>query len=81
MPPSVFSIGVGGCFGMIPGVLLRVTRSCTLGVARMLARQYLNGKHKADRNTENTTPKQFHVVEEPIFKMEHVEQGNPRTSF
>ena len=37
LPPSVFSIGVGGCFGMIPGVLLRVTQAYTLGVARMLA--------------------------------------------
>ena len=38
MQPSVFDIGVGGCFGMIPGLLLRVTRACTLGVACMLAR-------------------------------------------
>ena len=33
-PPSVFIIGVS----IIPGVLFRVTRTCTLGVARMLAR-------------------------------------------
>ena len=38
MPPSVFTIVVGVCFGMTPGVLLRVMRACTLGVARMLAR-------------------------------------------
>ena len=37
LTPSVFSIGVGGWVGMIPGVLLRVTRACTLCVARMLA--------------------------------------------
>ena len=37
-PPYVFTIVVGVCFGMTPGVLLRVTRACTLGVARMLAR-------------------------------------------
>ena len=34
MPLSVFIIGVG----IIPVVLFRVTRACTLGVARMLAR-------------------------------------------
>ena len=38
MPLSVFASGVGGWVGMIHGVLLRVTRSCTLGVARMLER-------------------------------------------
>ena len=37
-PPYVFTIVVGVCFDMIPGVLLRVMRACTLGVARMLAR-------------------------------------------
>ena len=36
LQPYVFDIGVGGCFGMIPGVLLPVTRACTLGVARIL---------------------------------------------
>ena len=38
LPLSVFAIGVGGCFGMIPGVLLHIMRACTLGVARMLMR-------------------------------------------
>ena len=38
LPPSVFAIDVGGWVGVIPGVLLRFTRACTLGVARMLAR-------------------------------------------
>ena len=38
MPPSVFDIGVGGYFSMKPGMLLRVTRACTLGVASMLVR-------------------------------------------
>ena len=38
MPPSVFAIDVGCWVGMIPGGLLGVTRTCTLGVARMLAR-------------------------------------------
>ena len=38
LPPPVFSIGVVGCFGIIPGVLLRITRACTLGVVCMFAR-------------------------------------------
>ena len=38
LPPSVFAIDVGGWIGMIPGVLLHVTRACILGVAFMLAR-------------------------------------------
>ena len=38
LPPSVFSVGVGGWVGIIPGVLLRVTQACTLGVALMLER-------------------------------------------
>ena len=37
LPLSVFASSVGGWVGIIPGVLLRVTRSCTLGVARMMA--------------------------------------------
>ena len=36
LSPSVFAIDVGCWVGMIPGVLLLVTRACTLGVARML---------------------------------------------
>ena len=38
LPLSVFASGVGGWVGMIPGVLLRVTRASTLVVSHMLAR-------------------------------------------
>ena len=38
MPLSVFSSGLGGWVGMLPAILLCITRACTLGVARMLAR-------------------------------------------
>ena len=37
MPLSIFASGVGGWVGMIPCVLLRITRESTLFLAHMLA--------------------------------------------